>query len=88
LEYFATETRIAVMITDPDAYDRLCESERTAALRAATVEETIAIGEALLTSELMDLAVFPDDDDPMSLTIALGVSPAGRVAGHVAASSK
>jgi len=76
------------MITDPDAYDRLCESERAAALRAATAEETIAIGEALLTSELMDLAVFSDDDDPMSLTIALGVSPAGRVAGHVAASSK
>jgi len=76
------------MITDPDAYERLSESERTTVLRAATAEETSAMGEALLTSEPMDVAVFPDDGSPMSLAIALGVSPAGRVAGHVAASSK
>lgn len=35
--------------------------------------ESIALGEALLTSEVMDLAVFPDDDAPVSLAIALGL---------------
>jgi hypothetical protein len=38
-----------------------------------TVEESIAIGEALLTSDLMRLAQFPDDDHPRSLAIALGL---------------
>ena len=61
------------MVTDQEAYERLCERERWAALAAMTIEETIAIGEALLTSELMDLAEFPDDDQPMSLACALGI---------------
>ena len=64
------------MITNPWDYEQLCESERWAALQAATPEETIALGEALSTSELMDLAVFADDDAPMSLVIALGVASA------------
>lgn len=59
------------MITDRKAYDRWCEQERWEYLRGMTVAETIALGEALLTSELMDLAVFPDDDAPVSLAIAL-----------------
>jgi hypothetical protein len=40
-----------------------------------TPEESIAVGEALLTSEIMSLAVFPDDDEPRSLAIALGIEP-------------
>ncbi len=40
-----------------------------------SMEESIAVGEALLTSELMDIAEFPDDDHPMSLAIALGIDP-------------
>jgi hypothetical protein len=39
-----------------------------------SVEESIAIGEALLTSDVMRLAEFPDDDHPLSLAIALGVT--------------
>jgi hypothetical protein len=40
-----------------------------------SVEESIAVGEALLTSEIMRLAEFPDDDRPQSLAIALGIHP-------------
>ena len=39
-----------------------------------SVAEAIAIGEALLTSEIMEIAHFPDDDAPKSLAIALGIS--------------
>ena len=67
------------MITNRDAYERLCEEERWKTLRAMTAAESIAIGEALLTSELMDVAVFVDDDAPKSLAIALGISvPRGK----------
>jgi len=65
------------MIRDPETYRKLSEKERSEALRAMTVEESIALGEALLTSELMDLAEFPDDDHPMSLAIALGIRRPG-----------
>ena len=44
-------------------------------MRRMTPEESIAVGEALLTSEIMSLAVFPDDDEPRSLAIALGIEP-------------
>lgn len=40
-----------------------------------TVDESIAIGEALLTSEIMRLAEFPADDHPRSLALALGIPP-------------
>ena len=42
--------------------NRLSERERWAALQGMTMEETVAAGEALLTSEWMDLAAFPHDD--------------------------
>jgi len=64
------------MIKDREAYRRLCEHERWEALRAMTVEQSVAVGEALLTSELMDLAVFPDDDHPMSLARSLRIPEA------------
>lgn len=63
------------MIRDPQAYARQTEQERWDALRGMSVEESIAIGEALLTSSLMQLAEFPDDDFPLSLAIALGLGP-------------
>ena len=43
-----------------------------------SVEESIAIGEALLTSELMTLAVFPERERPSSLAIALGIATTRR----------
>jgi hypothetical protein len=40
-----------------------------------SAEESIALGEALLTSDLMRVAVFPDEQRPLSLVIALGIDP-------------
>ncbi len=67
------------MIRNPKDYQRQEEQERFEALRRLTVDESIAIGEALLTSDLMELAEFPADDHPRSLALALGIasSPAG-----------
>src|ERR1700733_12395224 len=62
------------MIKDPEAYARLCDLEQWDALRAMTIDASIAVMEALLTSELMDIAVFADDDHPMSLARSLGIS--------------
>ena len=68
------------MIRNPEAYTRQSEQERYEALRRMSAKESIAIGEALLTSELMRLAEFPDDDRPLSLAIALriGTKPVER----------
>jgi hypothetical protein len=66
------------MIKNQQAYARQSEEEERAALREMTAEESIAIGEALLTSDLMRLAQFPDDDHPRSLAIALGLRYGGR----------
>jgi hypothetical protein len=62
------------MIKDREAYARLCEHEQRDVLRAMTFDASIAVLEALLTSELMDIAVFPDDDHPLSLARSLGIS--------------
>ena len=62
-----------VVIRNLDAYRRLCEDEYWAALAKMSMAESIALGEALLTSTLMDGAVFSDDDHPMSLARALGI---------------
>jgi hypothetical protein len=62
------------MITDRGTYQRQAALEDDEALRRMTVEESIAIGEALLTSDVMMLAEFPDDDHPRSLAIALGIN--------------
>lgn len=63
------------MITDRAAYERWCEAERWERLRGMSIDESIALGEALLTSEVMD-HVTATIDVPRSLAIALGV--AGR----------
>ena len=61
------------MIKDVDAYTKLDEREHWSRLEQMNIDESIAVGEALLTSELMDVAVFPDDDHPLSLARALGI---------------
>jgi len=63
------------MITDPEQYRRLPEADRWEALERMTPEESIELGEALLTSEIMDLAEFPDDDRPVCLAVSLGLTP-------------
>jgi len=63
------------MITNPELYQSWMERERWEALEKMTPEESIALGEALLTSEIMDVAEFPDDDHPLCLAISLGIPP-------------
>jgi hypothetical protein len=73
------------MITNLRAYERRADAERFETLQGMSVEESIAIGEALLTSDVMNVAVFPDDDQPKSLAIALGIGRKGhgpRSTGH------
>ena len=66
---------IGFVIKNPRAYAQQSEQERWESLRCMSVQDSIAIGEALLTSELMRLAEFPDDDRPRSLAIVLGLRP-------------
>jgi hypothetical protein len=61
------------MITNAKAYRELCEDERWEKLRKMSPEESLSVAEALLTSEIMEIAEFPDDDRPVSLAIALGI---------------
>lgn len=63
------------MIRNLEHYRHQTDQERWEALRRMTVEESIAIGEALLTSEIMRLARSPADDHPRNLAIALGIAP-------------
>ena len=63
------------MIKNPETYRRQSEAERWEALRQMSAEESIALGEALLCSEIMRLAEFPDDDHAQSLAIGLGIKP-------------
>ena len=63
------------VIRNLTAYDRLCEQEQWDVLRARSIDDSIAVLEALLTSELMDIAAFADDDQPMSLARSLGIPP-------------
>lgn len=67
------------MIRNPEVFARQAEQSRWDALRQMTAEESIAVGEALLTSEIMTLAEFPDDDHPRSLAISLGISSPPRL---------
>lgn len=66
--------RNAFMIRNPHACRRAAEAERWDALRRMTAAESIAIGEALLTSDIMRFAVPFGDDRPRSLAIALGIA--------------
>jgi len=63
------------MITNPALYRRLRDGDRWEALQRMTPEESIALGEALLTSELMSIAEFPEEDRPLCLAISLGITP-------------
>ena len=61
------------MIADRRAFERLDERERRAALSAMTIADSIAIAEALLTSDAMRVARFPERPPPVSLAMALGL---------------
>ena len=61
------------MIKNEAEYRRDAEFDREETLRRMTVAESIALGEALLTSQIMRVAKSSDDDHPRSLAIALGI---------------
>jgi len=66
------------MIKNPEEYRRQSERERWQALRLMSAQESIALGESLLTSEIMLLTVraeSPEDDHPRSLAITLRIEP-------------
>lgn len=63
------------MIRNTALFADQAERDRWDRLRRMSAAESIAIGEALLTSELMLLAEFSDDDHPQSLAVSLGISP-------------
>ncbi|MBM4021621.1 MAG: hypothetical protein FJ284_05140 [Planctomycetes bacterium] len=65
------------MIKDLEAYRRQSDRDRWESLARMTPEESIAVGEAVLTSEIMRLAVFPDDVQPRSVAVAPGITPHG-----------
>jgi hypothetical protein len=73
MRWRAENVRIRAMITNLAEYLRLSEAQRWAALEKMSPEESIRLGEALLTSEIMDLAEFPDDDRPVCLAVSLGI---------------
>lgn len=62
------------MIKDLKAFRRLREAEDTRALQALTIAQSIAIGEALLTSSIMTM-VRPTRERRLDLARTLGVRP-------------
>jgi hypothetical protein len=61
------------VIRNQQAYAELCEAEYWARISQMTIEESIELGEQLLTSEAVDPGAFPDDDHPMSMDRSLGI---------------
>lgn len=65
--------KLTPMIKNPKVYRKRSEKQRWDALSRLRIDETLAIGEALLTSEIMKIARFRKRRRPMSLAIALGI---------------
>lgn len=63
------------MIKNSKLFTAQDERDHRDRLQHMSAAESIAMGEALLTSELMTLAEFSDDDRPQSLALTLGLSP-------------
>jgi hypothetical protein len=61
------------MIRNEAVYRLQADEEARAVLHRMSVAESIAIGEALRTTDHNPLAVFPEHDRPRSLAIALGI---------------
>ena len=61
------------MIKNSKLYRKLAEKRRWEALQKMSAEESLALGEALLTSQLMTLAKFPRPRRPKCLAVSLGI---------------
>jgi hypothetical protein len=62
------------VIRNIEAYRQNSEAEYWQDLARMSIEDTIKLGEALLTSEIFDARKFSDDDHPMSLARSLGIA--------------
>lgn len=72
----------SAVIRNYDAYRRLREEDRWRRLSEMSADDSIAVGEALLTSEIMDRFEFSDDGRPMNFARSLGLrSSLGRPTG-------
>lgn len=63
------------MIRNPAEHGLTADRERAAALRRLTAEDSIALGEALLTSEIMQFVCVRPEEEHRSLAIVLGITP-------------
>lgn len=67
------------MIRDTKTYTQTRDAEYWAELSRMSIDESIRLGEELLTSEAMEIQVFADDDHPVSLARSLGIAPKRKV---------
>ena len=67
------------MIRDPKAYARIREADYWRDLSSMSIEASIHLGEALLTSQLMAAYAGRNDTHPMSLARSLGIEPKRKV---------
>jgi len=65
---------LRLVIRDIQAYERDREAEYWQNLAQMSIEDSIALGETLLMSEMLDPRAFADDDHPLSLAISLGIA--------------
>lgn len=62
------------MIRNLALNEKIRDAEYWQTLSRMTIDESIRLGEQLLTSQLMEIAEFSDDDHPMSLARSLGIA--------------
>ena len=67
------------MIRDIKAYAQIRDAEYWLELSRMSIDDSIRLGEDLLTSQIVDVRAFTDDDHPMSLARSLGIASVRKV---------
>ena len=67
------------MIRNIKEYEDIREAEYWRELSHMSIDDSIRLGEELLTSEELDVRAFTDDDHPMSLARSLGIERQRKV---------
>jgi hypothetical protein len=67
------------VIRNIKAYQQIRDAEYWRDLSRMSIDDSIRLGEDLLTSQIVDVRAFADDDHPMSLARSLGIAPARKV---------